>query len=79
MTLWAWLPLSLIGGLGLMAVLDRVRRHRDRWDGRYMTQIQVLKTDNPLVLPAVKKLEACVVRKQRQRRAAPFSRIRRVG
>lgn len=77
-----WVSVTVVtiaAGVGLILVLERVRRYRDRWDGRYTEQIQILKSDTPLDLPAVKPLQARVVVKQRKRRAAPFSRIRRVG
>lgn len=77
MTLWAWLGISLFGGLGLIGVLDRVRRHRDRWDGRYTEQIAILKTDKPLALPTVKPLHARVLRTRRKSSAKPTIEFKR--
>ena len=60
MTRLAW---GLIAAFGLsgtvLVLLELVERRRDRLHGpHYMTQIQILKAEKPLKLPAVRALRA---------------------
>ena len=70
MSKWLVLKVSLVwlpGGLLLIVVLELVKRHLHRWDGRYVKQIQVLKAETPLQLPAVRPLKGRFVRWNAQR------------
>lgn len=60
------LAVAFVGvGLGLAILLGGLRWRRDRWDYRYVEQIQILRSDTPLDLPAVKPLKGRVVKRKR--------------
>ena len=58
MKLWVWAVALVLGGVILRA-LDAWRKRREYDDGpaHYVEQIQVLKADKPLDLPAIRPLK----------------------
>lgn len=75
MTAWWLVP---VVGIGALVALEAWRRQYARDHAAdYVERISVLKSETPLVLPAVKKLEGRIVPKKRRRAPVVSPRVSR--